>query len=215
MKDTEALEKWLASTQHVRETSGRLRRQWRQLLNEQGVGGTTKRSTTTPTTTPTRTQQRLRARTSAATIMPKYATSAIVLPDTVTAGPTPFTSERHAPSERSKVLLSSFSGSAVIAAVGNVLSAASVDKKSLQVGRATRQDLCRRDSRTSNYGGVVCGARTKDGVEGGLSFRTAEVVENPAQFDLYESATTTNYQQVQHTGAVAKTRRSSSATRVS
>ena len=55
----------------------------------------------------------------------------MVLPDAVAIGPTLLTSERHAPGERGEVLLSGLSSSVVIAAVGDVLGAASVDKKGL------------------------------------------------------------------------------------
>ena len=185
VKDTEALENWFASTNHVRKPSGRLIRGWRQLLNKQRTSRTTKGRTTTLAATNTPTQSTLRARTSTPSLLAKRTTSTMILPDTVATSTTPLSSNRDAASKGSEVLLTSLDGSAVIRTEIDVQRPSSMNKKSLEVRRSAGENLGCCDARTGDDRGVVRGARTEDGIEGRIASRTAEVVEDTAQLSLH------------------------------
>ena len=188
--NTTALQSWLSYTQPGRQPNGRLRRNWRRrahLLHEQGVLGTTRSRTTTLAATARTTREPL-APTSRTRdcLLSDTATSSMILPDAVGAGPAPLTGDGYAASECGKLLLASQDSSAIVRTKSRVESAAAMHNKGLKVGRTAGENLPSSDSRTCDHRRVVARARTEDGIVRTVAARATEVVKHTANVLLHK-----------------------------
>ena len=185
LRETEALDDWLAYTAPVRGSNGRLSRNWKHaLLKEQRSGRRAHGRTTLLASATNTTLGVLGLRTDRSTTTTLRRTPGpMVLPNAVGTSPTPYARNRDTTSESGKVLVASTGLLAVRTKVG-VQTTAGMDEKGLEIGGTGAHKLASMDRRTGDNGREVTETGSPDGIVRRLTTRTTEQVKGTPKLNL-------------------------------